>query len=983
MIILKAVILVVEDDAIEAMDIKRTLSSFGYEVKGPVASGKSAMEKVSEFQPDLILMDISLKGDIDGIETAHKIRKNLNIPSIFLTAHSDELTVEKAKIAEPQGYLIKPFDDIELKHAIEIALYRNKMETKLKESEKKFQLLFDRTPVPYQSLDQKGYFLDVNQAWLDTMGYSREEVIGKNFSEFLSPDFAAHFEKNFPRFKEAGEIHGVRFKMLRKDGSVIFVEYDGKIGYDEMGNFKQTHCIFHDITEKYEMEKALKASFEKEYFLAEIIRNASMAVSVGYVDGSIGIFNNAFLKLTGYPEEELKTLKWENLTPEKWWEIERENLHRLHETKKPVRYEKEYLKKDGSVISVEMVVNPYLDDDGNIKSYFAFINDITDRKKIENNLIESESLLRGLFDNSPSGIAVYDVKNDGSKGKDYIIKEFNKTALKIEGKKIEDVIGKSLKDLRPNIDQYGLIDIFKKVWETGETTHYPAKVYVDDKYYNWYENHVFKIPNGEIVAIYEDVTAQKMAEEALKSSEDSLNLTLNAVNVGIWDWDLPTGNAVFSPKYYTMLGYEPYDFPQNYDSWRNLVHPEDIGFVEQEIQKKIATHGNYSIEMRMKTKSGKWRWIFTEGKVIERDQNGAPVRMVGTHKDITERINMEKALYESEEKYRTLFNANPDYVFLIGPDGKIKDVNDATTKIVGLPKEKILGNAFLDFEIKLNCNVKPYMDKIDRLLHGNQIDPFEMEITDLNGDKRWLNIFTSIIEKEGSILYILIMARDITLEKKISKEIKESLKEKEVLLQEIHHRVKNNMQIISSLMSLQTKYVDDEVSLDVLKESQNRVKSMALVHEKLYRSEDLTHINIYNYINNLVLDLFFSYGVLRDQIIPIIDIEEIKLNIETAVPCGLIINELVSNVLKHAFSDKKGGKMWLSLHLTDDNQIELIVKDNGSGLPDDFNLDSSNSLGMQLVISLVNQLDGSIKINRANGTEFNIQFKELIYANRI
>jgi PAS domain S-box-containing protein len=816
------------------------------------------------------------------------------------------------------------------------------------------------------------------------MGYSREEVIGKNFSEFLSPDFASHFEKNFPHFKEAGEIHDVRFKMLRKDGSVIFVEYDGKIGYDEMGNFKQTHCIFHDITEKYEMEKALKTSFEREHLLAELIRNASMAVSVGYADGSIGIFNNAFLKLTGYSEKELKQMGWNGtLTPEEWREMEQNYLQEIQKTKKPVSYEKEYLKKDGSRVPVELVVTPYLDVAGNIESYFAFINDITDRKKVESNLIESESILRGLFDNSPSGIAVYDVKNDGSKGKDYIIKEFNKAALKTEGKKIEDVIGKSLFDLRPNIDQYGLIDIFKKVWETGETTHYPAKVYVDDKYYNWYENHVFKIPNGEIVAIYEDVTAQKMAEEALKSSEERLNLTLNAVNVGIWDWDVPSGNAVFSPKYYTMLGYEPYEFPQNYDSWRNLVHPEDIGFVEQEIQKKIATNGNYSIEMRMKTKSGQWRWISTEGKVVEWDHNRAPVRMVGTHKDITGRIGMEKALTESEEKYRTLFNANPDYTFLMGPDGKIKDVNGATIKIIGLSKEEILGITFSDLGMKLDCDLGPYMDKIGRALKGKQIDPFETEITDINGYNRWLNIFTSIIEKEGSISYILIIARDITLEKKISKEIKDSLREKEVLLQEIHHRVKNNMQIISSLMSLQTKYVDDEVSLDVLKESQNRVKSMALVHEKLYRSEDLTHINIYNYINNLVLDLFFSYGVLRDQIIPIIDIEEIKLNIETAVPCGLIINELVSNVLKHAFSDKKNGKMWLSFHLTDDNQIELIVKDNGSGLPDDFNLDSSNSLGMQLVISLVNQLDGSIKINRADGTEFNIQFKELIYANRI
>ena len=169
---------------------------------------------------------------------------------------------------------------------------------------------------------------------------------------------------------------------------IIFVEYDGKIGYDEMGNFKQTHCIFHDITEKYEMEKALKTSFEREHLLAELIRNASMAVSVGYADGSIGIFNNAFLKLTGYSEEELKQMGWnETLTPEEWREKEQNYLQEIQKTKKPFSYEKEYLKKDGSRVPVELVVTPYLDVEGNIESYFAFINDITDRKKVESNLI--------------------------------------------------------------------------------------------------------------------------------------------------------------------------------------------------------------------------------------------------------------------------------------------------------------------------------------------------------------------------------------------------------------------------------------------------------------------------------------------------------------------------------------------------------------------------------------------------------------------
>ena len=145
-------------------------------------------------------------------------------------------------------------------------------------------------------------------------------------------------------------------------------------------------------------------------------------------------------------------------------------------------------------------------------------SDITERKKAEKELLESEGLLRGLFDNMPSGMSVYQVQNDGSDGSDYIIKEFNVASQKIEGMKREDIIGKSLKDIRPEIDEYGLIPIFKEVWETGKPIQYPAKIYVDEKFANYYENYVFKAPTGEIVAIYEDVTKQENAKEALKKT---------------------------------------------------------------------------------------------------------------------------------------------------------------------------------------------------------------------------------------------------------------------------------------------------------------------------------------------------------------------------------------------------------------------------------------------------------------------------------
>jgi two-component sensor histidine kinase len=181
-------------------------------------------------------------------------------------------------------------------------------------------------------------------------------------------------------------------------------------------------------------------------------------------------------------------------------------------------------------------------------------------------------------------------------------------------------------------------------------------------------------------------------------------------------------------------------------------------------------------------------------------------------------------------------------------------------------------------------------------------------------------------------------------------------------------------------LNLQTQYVDDE-AVDVLKESQNRVKSMSIIHEKLYRSNDFTRINIADYINSLVNGLFHSYAIKDDQVTLKFDIDDIKLNIETAVPCGLIISELVSNSLKYAFPNEKG-EIKISLKEVYD-KIELIISDNGIGLPDNLDIAKNDSLGLKLVNSLTNQIDGEIKLDRGQGTTYRIIFKELEYNKRI
>ncbi|MEA5541955.1 PAS domain-containing protein [Limnoraphis robusta Tam1] len=213
-------------------------------------------------------------------------------------------------------------------------------------------------------------------------------------------------------------------------------------------------------------------------------------------------------------------------------------------------------------------------------------------------------------------------------------------------------------------------------------------------------------------------------------------------------------------------------------------------------------------------------------------------------------------------------------------------------------------------------------------------------------------------------------------------QLKTSLKEKEVLLKEIHHRVKNNLLVVSNILEFQTDYTDNLEVIKILQDSQKRIESMALIHEKLYQSTGLDQIDFGDYIQDLVSQLMESYDPNRDLIELELDVESIGLNLETAHPCGLILNELVSNAFKHAFPHNRSGKIWVKLHQNSDNVVALTVRDNGIGFPQNIDFRQVDSLGMELVCTLIDQLDGHIELIRDNGTTFYLTFKELQYRQR-
>ena len=234
----------------------------------------------------------------------------------------------------------------------------------------------------------------------------------------------------------------------------------------------------------------------------------------------------------------------------------------------------------------------------------------------------------------------------------------------------------------------------------------------------------------------------------------------------------------------------------------------------------------------------------------------------------------------------------------------------------------------------------------------------------------------------ASISYILSLSLESSKKDKAQKQIIKSLEEKDVLLREIHHRVKNNMQIISSLLSLQSTNITNPEMKDIFNQSQNRVKSMAMIHEQLYHTDDLARIDFKSYVNELIKGLFQIYSSNQKQIEWVVNVEDVKLDIETAIPCGLIINELVSNSLKHAFINRTNGKICFDM-MRDSNIINFKVSDNGIGIPDNFQLENTSTLGLNLVKTLVNQLDGKLNIDHDNGISYDVIFKELHYKERI
>jgi PAS domain S-box-containing protein len=322
-----------------------------------------------------------------------------------------------------------------------------------------------------------------------------------------------------------------------------------------------------------------------------------------------------------------------------------------------------------------------------------------------------------------------------------------------------------------------------------------------------------------------------------------------------------------------------------------------------------------------------------------------------------------------------------NFLILLDNELRIITVNQATKDLLGYDQEELVGNSV---EMVFADENQKFMFRINNSSNTkiNAISHVETYLKSKNGKIIPVLLSDSVIQnKDHQTVGIVCIGNDIEEIKEAQNKVKASLEEKEVLLREIHHRVKNNLQIISSLLNIQSNYIKDDEDLELLRESQTRIKSMAIIHEGLYKSNDFTHINFKDYIHSLIHYISVHYNVSPNIQINV-EVKNVMLNIETAVPCGLIINELVTNSIKHAFPNGSGGKIIVSLN-SKMGICSLRVSDNGIGFPANIDFRNTRTLGLRLVNILSNQLDGSIELDKSRGTEFIINFKKIQYKKRL
>lgn len=731
--------------------------------------------------------------------------------------------------------------------------------------------------------------------------------------------------------------------------------------------------------------KMIKRVQDYSSYLSEIINQPGIGVALlsGENSNKILDYNNCFLRLLGHENEK---------DPKKIDLIISKILAEKQVDLKKNRFDYEIIENNKWI---EIFVDKIILKEGEF--YLLKIVDISESKKQSIQSERNETKYRLLFEEGND--AIFLTKNG-------IIQNANHNTEKLLGIPIDKIIGTALWDYSsPELD----FNLLKEKIENNNDIKNRKSIEwnflrSDETIINVEIVIVIMNAHGERIeqCVVRDITEQKNYESKLKNTQQSFKSIIE---------NIPEAILLFVNNTIIFANSEAYRMLNFSEKSQFSIELDDLfkGENKEVFIKAKDSHGehkklvNDQVEICRFNSDEKLEVEFTltptlyNGEKVsmlilkdisllnklagERSRLGVAEKMnEQLMHEITERRRTEKLLQEQSLKLSAIIeNSSNTLIWTVDEKFRLLMYNGYFYKTV---------QHLFNTELEIGMNMLNFffdkMDKegsentlrnLNRVLSGdsNQIES-RLNVYDKT---YWFETFLNpIFDTEGRVIEVSCVSHNITDKKEGEQELRNSLREKEILLKEVHHRVKNNLQVISSILNLQSSYVNDESTKTILKESQNRIKSMSFIHENLYQTDKFSSLDFSEYIFNLSNNLVHSYQIFDNLVEIKYDMDQVNLSLDQAIPCGLIVNELVSNALKYAFPDRIKGELLIQLKKRK-NKIELVIGDNGIGLPKDLDIENTDTLGLQLVLTLIDQLDAVVDVKREDGTKYLITFELL------
>jgi PAS domain S-box-containing protein len=606
------------------------------------------------------------------------------------------------------------------------------------------------------------------------------------------------------------------------------------------------------------------------------------------------------------------------------------------------------------------------------------LKEIEARKAAEAKIIEQKNKLASIFENSSHLVWTVD--------QSYCFTYFNnnfKNTFKLNYG-VEPIVGKPAKQILPSKTAKENINtwepLYKKVFN-GERLVFerkdPGK---PDLVREVFMNPIFtsKGEIKEISCMASDISENKRNQKRLIEQSSRISAIFESGTQLVWTVDnefkYTSFNNNYSRAYLQITGIEPQLGQKALSQNNSVLLAYNVFWQEKYAEAFKGRSLEFTTERKLPNNQLVVRRFYVHPIY---NATNEIIELSITGNDITKEVLSQKEILSQSAKLNAIFEGSSHYIWTVNQDNELVSFNKNYTELIRkiyetLPKigEKLNRGKMIADDAYVK-NIERHYNKA----FTGQKKNFELELLGKNGEKVYLDVFLNPVFDKDQIIEVSGIAHDITATKQNEDKLTQSLKEKEVLLKEVHHRVKNNMQIISSILNLQSSYTTDNNILNLLRESQNRIKTMAYIHESLYQNKTFSSINFNDYLSQLTNNIIHSYSVSPEKMKLIVNCEKTILNLDISIPLGLIINELVTNSIKHAFPATSKGNITINLK-TQNKCVFLTVEDNGVGIDPDMSPENSGSLGLQLVLTLIDQIDGKITFEsiRPHGTRVNISF---------